>query len=99
MKRRRLAAVYAIHGPSGVYVGQSVDCWNRTNFQLAIILGLECGIVRELHGRANTPEGRLRAEADVAALFARRGFRVVSSHRGRSLFGRYVAEHRVQALP
>lgn len=90
--RRPLSGVYAIQGPNGVYVGQSSDCWGRSTFQFAIALGLECGIVRELDPRKSL-EGRLRVEAAVARLFARRGLTVISHHRGRSPFGRFIAAH------
>ena len=91
MARRQVAGVYAIHGPNGVYVGQSVDCWGRTTFQFALALGLDCGIVRELPRKSFA--GRRRVETEVARIFARRGFKVVSHHAGRSLAGRYLAEH------
>jgi hypothetical protein len=81
--KRRIVGVYAILGPNGVYVGQSLDCLNRGSLQLAIKLGLQCGIVREV--RRAYPERAMRArllrnESAVARLFARRGLSVVSRH-------------------
>ena len=89
--RRPLAGVYAIHGPNGVYVGQSTDCWGRSTFQFAVALGLDCGIVREVQRKGE--HGRRLVETEVARIFERRGFKVVSHHPGRSVEGRYVAEH------
>jgi hypothetical protein len=93
--------VYAIHGPNGVYVGQSVDCWKRDSFLMAMKLGLECGIVREvsLRGASRQHLPLQRAEVAVAEMFRRRGFRVVSEHHQdslpatikRELFSREVA--------
>jgi len=88
---RPLAGVYAIHGPNGVYVGQSTDLWGRSTFQFAMALGLDCGIVRELRGKGF--DTRRRVEGEVARVFARRGFNVVSHHAGRNLLGRYLAAH------
>ena len=71
-----ICGVYAILGPEGVYVGESTDCWNRGTLDLAVRLGLECGIVREL---SNSTQGeRFRVETEVARLFRARGFPIVS---------------------
>lgn len=74
----KVSGVYAILGPNGVYVGESEDCWNRGTLTLAASLGWQCGIVRE------TPEGerllRIRVEAEVAGVFRKRGFPIVSQY-------------------
>lgn len=80
---RDVSGVYAIQGPAGVYVGESRDCWYRGTLDLAVRLGLECGVVREVsvrthHERANTLI-RQAAEKEVVALFSRRGMFVVSN--------------------
>lgn len=71
--------VYAIAGLDGaVYVGESTDCWDRDTLKMAMRLGLDCGIVREL-SNSTTKERRFQ-EALVAKLFRDRGLRVVSNH-------------------
>lgn len=73
--------VYAINGPAGVYIGESFDCWNRGTLNMAVCLGLDCGIIRELPS-ANTWE-RIQAETEVAKMFASKGFTVISYHGGK----------------
>jgi predicted transcriptional regulator len=78
VRRVPVSGVYAILGPNGVYVGESRDCWKRGTLATAILLGLECGIIRE------TPQvsrlARIRVEAEVAKLFQSRGMPVVSQY-------------------
>src|SRR5260221_8646008 len=76
----QISGVYAILGPNGVYVGESSDCWGRNTLGLAVLLGLECGIIREMPHQARL--ARTRAEREVAQLFQRRGLPVVSSFMG-----------------
>lgn len=93
--------VYAIHGPSGVYVGAAVDCWKRDSLLLAVKLGLECGIVREVSLAGASYYKRhdrlRRVETAVADMFRRRGFHVVSKHQFESLPARLARELRWQA--
>lgn len=73
---RRVRGVYAIHGPGGVYVGQSASCWERQTLLMARILGLDCGVIRQMPGASRRT--LVRAEAEVAGLFESRGLKVVS---------------------
>lgn len=73
-KYPKVAGVYVILGPRGVYVGQSVDCWRRQTLRLAALLGLDCGIIREVSRESQ----RLKAERDIGQLFKDRGFPVLS---------------------
>lgn len=75
-RRIPISGVYAILGPNGVYVGEAGDCWKRDTLALAVALGWECGIVRELPGSIRLE--RLRAEGLVTRMFLQRGFPVVS---------------------
>ena len=74
----KVSGVYAVCGPNGVYVGESYDCWNRGTLELAAVLGLECGIVREMPGASRLE--LVRAEAEVAKIFQKRGMVILSKY-------------------
>ena len=74
--RECINGVYAVHGNNCVYVGESVDCWNRSTLEFAVRLKLDCGIIRETPGASQSE--RQEVEAEVARLFIDRGFHVVS---------------------
>ncbi len=71
----KVAGVYAILGPDGVYVGESTDCWNRSTLVFAVRLGLDCGIIREAN--CATKDGRLTNEYEVQELYKSRGFPII----------------------
>jgi hypothetical protein len=73
-KYPKVAGVYVINGPNGVYVGQSTDCWSRGTLHLAVLLGLDCGVIRE----EPIDWKRLKAERDVMQVFKLKGMNVVS---------------------
>lgn len=75
---KKVSGIYAIEGPRGVYVGESADCWGRDTLRLAVMLGLECGIIREMPGADRL--WRIRGERAVAQMFERRGFKVLSGY-------------------
>jgi hypothetical protein len=70
----QVCGIYVAQGPSGVYIGASVDCYGR-NEQLTR-LGVAWGIVREMPG--STDKERRSAEGEVAEQWAARGWAVVS---------------------
>jgi hypothetical protein len=70
----KIAGVYAVNGPAGIYVGEADDCFRRNNFVMK--LGLDWGIVLEMPG--STKQERMVAEGETADAWAARGFAVVS---------------------
>lgn len=77
-KESAVSGVYAILGPNGVYVGESTDCWGRNTLDLAVRLGLDCGIIRETP-KLTTFQRRL-IESSISGLFRSRGMKIVSRH-------------------
>ncbi len=86
-----VSGVYAIAGPEGVYVGEAADCWHRSTLALAVRLGLDCGVVREMPG--STARERQRAETAVAYHFLTSGLMVVSAHYWSTIPGFYSNRH------
>lgn len=72
-----VAGVYIVHGPNGVYVGESVDCFYRHD--LPTLLGWDWGVVHEFPLGATLTDRR-RAETLVADAWAARGWTVLSSN-------------------
>jgi hypothetical protein len=70
----KVAGIYIAHGPNGVYVGESSDCFDRND--KLIRLGVPWGIVREMAD--STSMERCMAEREVADHWAGRGWSVAS---------------------